>query len=403
MSRREKIIFTWLTVTFCLFFAGLLIFDRRPRLLNVLDIVFFAPAFIYAVRFHSRDFSGFLKRNFWLILFLFFASCSTFFASEPNPSRFFRAFFHILTLFAFVQAILRTHETIFWRSLLIGILFGALVAMIDFYCYYFVVDRPFTDQLYGKYETFHINKLITLSTNQLHASMYFVTLLFFAFFAASRLPQSVTVRLAPYAASVMIAIYLIANQRRSTLVALFVGSLVLPVLTLRKKLVVPVLAMIVVIVAILLVNPEMITDRGSSSRFAIWTETWHSIAERPVLGHGMAGEMPDIHIVSSDGKPAVFSHPHNYYLSLLYYLGVAGLVLWTLIWFPSALHSLSHRDTAHWPLAALATGLTAVFFDGVHPFTPFMYNWPSVWIPMALLVGFRYIKPGLPPHATENT
>ena len=160
MSRREKIIFTWLTVTFCLFFAGLLIFDRRPRLLNVLDIVFFAPAFIYAVRFHSRDFSGFLKRNFWLILFLFFASCSTFFASEPNPSRFFRAFFHILTLFAFVQAILRTHETIFWRSLLIGILFGALVAMIDFYCYYFVVDRPFTDQLYGKYETFHINKLI---------------------------------------------------------------------------------------------------------------------------------------------------------------------------------------------------------------------------------------------------
>ena len=45
MSRREKIIFTWLTVTFCLFFAGLLIFDRRPRLLNVLDIVFFCSSF----------------------------------------------------------------------------------------------------------------------------------------------------------------------------------------------------------------------------------------------------------------------------------------------------------------------------------------------------------------------
>ncbi|MGB1409820.1 hypothetical protein, partial [Alloalcanivorax venustensis] len=38
--------------------------------------------------------------------------------------------------------------------------------------------------------------------------------------------------------------------------------------------------------------------------------------------------------------------------------------------------------------AAMATGFSAVLFDGIHPYTPFMYNWPSVWIPMALLVAY---------------
>jgi hypothetical protein len=36
----------------------------------------------------------------------------------------------------------------------------------------------------------------------------------------------------------------------------------------------------------------------------------------------------------------------------------------------------------------MATGFSAVLFDGIHPYTPFMYNWPSVWIPMALLVAY---------------
>ncbi|MCQ6260765.1 O-antigen ligase family protein [Alcanivorax sp. MM125-6] len=386
MTRKEKLLLVWMTVSFCLFFGGLLMFDRRPRLLNVLDVLFFAPAFVYAVRVHLSDVRGFLKQNLWLLVFLVFATASTFFAEQPNVTRFTRAFFQIFTLFAFTQAILRTHAALFWRALLGGILFGALVAMVDFYCYYFVVGRPFSDQLYGNFEVFHINRFITLSTNQLHASMYFVTLPFFAFLAASRLPQSLMVRLAPYAATLMIVVYLIANQRRSTLVALVAGCLILPLVTLKKKLIVPLLLVGVIIGSIFVIKPDIIVERGASNRFAIWTETWHSIQERPLLGHGMAGEMPDIHIIRPDnGKPDVYSHPHNYYLSVLYYLGFFGLALWTMVWLPSALRGLRPNYQAQLALAALATGLTAVLFDGVHPYTPFMYNWPSVWIPMALL------------------
>ena len=387
MTRKEKLLLVWMTVSFCLFFGGLLMFDRRPRLLNVLDALFFVPAFIYAARVHLDDVLGFLKRNLWLLVFLVFATVSTFFADQPNLTRFTRAFFQIFTLFAFSQAILRTHATLFWRALLLGILFGALVAMVDFYCYYFIVDRPFSSQLYGNFEVFHINRFITLSTNQLYASMYFVTLPFFAFLAASRLPRSLMVRLAPYAATLMIVVYLIANQRRSTLVALVAGCLILPLVTLKKKLIVPLVLVGVIIGSIFVISPDIIMERGASNRFAIWTETWHAITEHPVLGHAMAGEMPDVHIIRPDnGKPDVYSHPHNYYLSLLYYLGFAGLLLWTLIWLPAALRSLRGEHRAHLALAALATGLTAVLFDGVHPYTPFMYNWPSVWIPMALLV-----------------
>ena len=394
MTRKEKLLLVWMTVSFCLFFGGLLMFDRRPRLLNVLDALFFVPAFIYAVRVHLHDVRGFLKDNLWLLVFLVFATFSTFFAEQPNVTRFTRAFFEIFTLFAFTQAILRTHATLFWRALLGGILFGAVVAMVDFYCYYFVVGRPFTDQLYGNREVFHINSFITLSTNQLHASMYFVTLPFFAFLAASRLPQTLMVRLAPYAATLMTLTYLIANQRRSTLVALVAGCLILPLVTLKKKLIVPLVLVAAVIGSIFIIQPDIIVERGGSNRLTIWTETWHSITERPLLGHAMAGEMPDIHIIRPDnGKPDVYSHPHNYYLSVLYYLGFVGLAMWIMIWLPSAWRSLRPGYQAHLALAALATGLTAVLFDGVHPYTPFMYNWPSVWIPMALLVACTRHQP----------
>ena len=378
----------WLTLCFSLMFSGLLVFPSRTGLMNALDAVFFLPALIYvAVAFRHQPLA-LLKRHGWLLAFLCYATFSTFFGPAPNPSRFGRALIEIFTLFAFVELAMQRYPRAFWGALLIGTGAAAVAALVDFFAYYFIVDRPFSSQLYGVFEVFEIRPWLVLDTNQLYASMYCITLPFFAFFASRQLPPGRLTRIAPYLISLALLVYLAANQRRSTLVALAVGCLTLPIINLKRRLLVPLVAVALVAASTLLFSPELITDRGTGQRPQLWHAAWEMILEKPVTGHGMANETRELHIVV-DGEPVVQDHPHNYYLSLLYHIGFLGLGLWVMLWAPALWRGWRAYPQRSCVLAAaMATGFTAVLFDGIHPYTPFMYNWPSVWIPMALLVAY---------------
>jgi hypothetical protein len=358
----------WLTLCFSLMFSGLLVFPSRTGLMNALDAVFFVPALIYVAVACRHQPLALIKRHGWLLAFLFYATLSTFFGPAPNPSRFVRALIEIFTLFAFVELAVQRYPHAFWRALLIGTGVAAVAALVDFFAYYFIVDRPFSSQLYGVFEVFKIRPWLVLDTNQLYASMYCITLPFFAFFASRQLPPGRLTRAAPYLISLALLVYLAANQRRSTLVALAVGCLALPIINLKRRLLVPLVAVAVVAAGVLVFSPELIT--------------------KPVTGHGMANETRELHIVV-EGQPVVQDHPHNYYLSLLYHIGFLGLGLWVMLWAPALWRGWRAYPQRSCVLAAaMATGFTAVLFDGIHPYTPFMYNWPSVWIPMALLVAY---------------
>ena len=65
---------------------------------------------------------------------------------------------------------------------------------------------------------------------------------------------------------------------------------------------VPLVAVVLVAAAALALNPEMITERGTSQRPQLWSATWEMILEAPVTGHGMANETRELHIVV-DGEP----------------------------------------------------------------------------------------------------
>lgn len=378
----------WLTLCFALMFSGLLVFPSRTGLMNALDALFFLPALVYVAVASRHQPLALLKRHGWLLAFLCYATFSTFFAPAPNPSRFVRALIEIFTFFAFVELAVQRYPRAFWAALLIGTGAAAVAALVDFFAYYFIIDRPFSSQLYGVFEEFRIRPWLVLDTNQLYASMYCITLPFFAFFASRQLPPGRLVRVAPYLITAALLVYLAANQRRSTLVALAVGCLALPIINLKRRLLVPLVAVAVVAASTLLFNPELITERGTGQRPQLWHAAWEMILEHPITGHGMANETRDLHIVVG-GEPVVQDHPHNYYLSLLYHIGFLGLALWVMLWAPALWRGWRAYPQRICVLAAaLATGFTAVLFDGIHPYTPFMYNWPSVWIPMALLVAY---------------
>jgi O-antigen ligase len=134
-------------------------------------------------------------------------------------------------------------------------------------------------------------------------------------------------------------------------------------------------------------SETVLVQRGSSHRFQIWDYTLGLIRDRPLFGHGLAA---NLHLDIGD----LITFPHDLYLSLLFYSGLAGfglfaalaaLITWRLLPRKSAV--LSWRDpewawlTALW-IDLLVVGLTDLgqITKGPGPI------WFIVWIPIGLLL-----------------
>jgi O-antigen ligase len=119
-----------------------------------------------------------------------------------------------------------------------------------------------------------------------------------------------------------------------------------------------------------------------SHRLEIWDYTLRMIGDRPLLGHGLAA---NLHL--NVGEDITF--PHDLYLSLLFYTGVVGLLLFAgfaglLAW---RLWLRRGRQETLWIAAlginALLSGLTDLgqITKGPGPI------WFIVWLPLGLALG----------------
>ena len=119
---------------------------------------------------------------------------------------------------------------------------------------------------------------------------------------------------------------------------------------------------------------------GEPSRLLIWRDALGEIAERPLFGHGLAANLPP-----APGLDASF--PHDLYLSLLFYSGAVGLLLFVALVAALARRLLAARGTheATWLSAlainALVAGLTdfGQITKGPGPL------WFILWLPLALI------------------
>lgn len=126
---------------------------------------------------------------------------------------------------------------------------------------------------------------------------------------------------------------------------------------------------------------DQLERRGTSHRLDIWAESIRLIRERPLFGHGLAD---NIHVDGDRGE--VFTFPHDLYLSLLFYSGIVGLLLFAAIVLALALRLIRLRGRPEVPvLAALLTdallaGLTDLgqITKGPGPI------WIILWLPLIL-------------------
>ncbi len=115
---------------------------------------------------------------------------------------------------------------------------------------------------------------------------------------------------------------------------------------------------------------------GDSGHLQVWRAAWAQIMARPWLGNGLAADLP-----AQIGADKRF--PHDLYLSLLFYSGVVGLLLFA-VWAGGLIWRTARRAEAAWVLALWANGLLAGLTDfgqitkGPGPL------WLILWLPAAL-------------------
>jgi O-antigen ligase len=134
----------------------------------------------------------------------------------------------------------------------------------------------------------------------------------------------------------------------------------------------------------------ILLSRGASHRFGIWQRTLEMIAQRPLFGHGLAANLtfPGTTHGAGAGGLADVSFPHDLYLSVLFYSGVVGAVLFlallaTITW--RLLQARQGRDeiwlwaAAMW-INVLVSGLTDLgqITKGPGPL------WFIFWLPVTL-------------------
>ena len=128
---------------------------------------------------------------------------------------------------------------------------------------------------------------------------------------------------------------------------------------------------------------NIIVARGSSHRFEIWDRTLTLIRQRPLFGHGLAANL--------DLKGITF--PHDMYLSVLFYSGAVGFVLFVAlaVWVSLALWRGRDWRRADWlwmvalwmnPLLAGLTDLGQIT-KGPGPM------WFIFWLPVGLVLSGR--------------
>jgi O-antigen ligase len=140
-------------------------------------------------------------------------------------------------------------------------------------------------------------------------------------------------------------------------------------------------------------SAAVLVRRGSSHRFQIWDYTLGLIGDRPLFGHGLAA---NLHLNVGDN----ITFPHDLYLSLLFYSGIVGFLLFAamaavLSWRLRPVRAARGNPEWLWLAAiwidVLLVGLTDLgqITKGPGPL------WFIVWLPLGLLMTAWERKKGL--------
>ena len=176
----------------------------------------------------------------------------------------------------------------------------------------------------------------------------------------------------------------LATGSRTPLVALTLAILWMSFVSRNRRAALLITGMVLGAAGLLLFFPEMITGRGSSFRFQLWTMTLQLIAEHPWIGHSYDSEL--YLMVANDYQ---LREPHSFALGVLYYVGIIGFIPWIFMLGWGLYKGLKERTQPLFILASslLAYGIGAGLTEGGGILSRPKEHWFLLWIPLAVITG----------------
>lgn len=185
------------------------------------------------------------------------------------------------------------------------------------------------------------------------------------------------------ALAVMLAAVL-ATGSRTPLVALTLTILWMTFVSRNRRSALLLAGMALGAAGLLLLYPELITNRGSSFRFELWGMSLQRIAEHPWIGHSYDSEL---YLTLADGNE--LREPHSFALGVLYYVGIIGFIPWIFMLGWGLYKGLKERAQPLFILASslLAYGIGAGLTEGGGILSRPKEHWFLLWIPLAIITG----------------
>ncbi|WP_348749133.1 O-antigen ligase family protein [Pseudomonas rhodesiae] len=178
----------------------------------------------------------------------------------------------------------------------------------------------------------------------------------------------------------------LATGSRTPLVALTLTILWMTFVSRNRRSALLIAGLVVGAAGLLLIYPELITSRGSSFRFELWSMSLQRIAEHPWIGHSYDSEL---YLTLADGNE--LREPHSFALGVLYYVGIIGFIPWIFMLAWGLFKGFKQRAQPLFILASslLMYGIGAGLTEGGGILSRPKEHWFLLWIPLAIIAGLR--------------
>ncbi|MBO6849165.1 MAG: O-antigen ligase family protein [Marinobacter sp.] len=388
----------WLIFSFCSIFSLLMWQQSTGAGLNIFDTLISLPTLLILAPLMIRRGMigrGFLLPSAPLLLYLLFTLVSMAWAIAPDYSKTFRAAGQVLAIFILFSYLRFSGNTpLLKRALMLACISTAVIGAWHLVVVYGLLQMPWETTLYDGGRIAEMERYGVKPINSMLATLLVA-------------PQAAMLlgliidedhkgfRALGLVALAVLLLFLVALERRTGQVSILV-AIIACIILYRNRFWYTVFGLAVIVSAtVLIVVPEFILSRGLSWRPAIWLSTLDSIAHSPFLGHGITNRVTPVTVFNDEvGVVEHFRHPHNMALSIAYFLGIAGLSLWFLIWVPGLLRKLQQRAESQregYIVITLLVGVAALMFDGGDPLSPFHFDWFCFWVPAMLLLSSQAV------------
>lgn len=175
----------------------------------------------------------------------------------------------------------------------------------------------------------------------------------------------------------------ISTGSRTPLLALITTAAWIALILKNKKSFIIITFSTLLLILIYIIYPEAITSRGFSYRPELWSLAIDKIMLKPMLGYGFDSSTK-FYVASLD---TAFSEPHNIHLSILYFTGAIGFVLWcTMHAYALWICWRNKTDTLFIIGSALLIyGIAAGMTEGGGLLPRPKEHWFITWIPLAFI------------------